>query len=112
MIWKKNYLALTRREVNSCNIERKERGIRKIENLTRVKKRSLYVLSNVRRGANVDSDHHLVKAGLTVKLTKTGARMAEKSRYYIKKVEEIDCASPEEDIPGTSRYGRSCRSSS
>ena len=82
------------------------------EKINLSQKRSLYVLSNLRREANVGSDHHLVKAGLTVKLTKTGARMAEKSRYYIKKVEEIDCASPEEDIPGTSRYGRSCRSSS
>lgn len=41
-----------------------------------------------------------------VKLTKTGLRMAGRSRFYIERIEEIDCASSEEDILGTSRYGR------
>ena len=76
------------------------------EKINLSQKRSLYVLSNLRREANVGSDHHLVKAGLKVKLTKTGLRMAGRSRFYIEKIEGIDCASSEEDILGTSRYGR------
>lgn len=34
------------------------------------------------------SDHHLVKAGLTVKLTKTSVRMTGRSQFDIEKIEE------------------------
>lgn len=34
------------------------------------------------------SDHHLVKAGLKVKVTKTGVRMAGRSQFDIEKIEE------------------------
>ena len=58
------------------------------------------------------SDHHLVKAGLKVKLTKTGVRMARRSQFDIEKIEEIVCAAPAEETPCTTRCERSCRGSS
>lgn len=106
----KYYFVCLRRRVNGCNIERKECGICKIENLIWVKNRLLYVLLNVRRGVNVDSDCYFVKVGLKVKLIKIGLWMVGRLWFYIEKIEEIDCVLFEEDILGISRYGRWWRS--
>lgn len=56
------------------------------------------------------SDHHLVKAGLKVKVTKTGVRMAGRSQFDIEKIEEGKIE--DRGDSSTTRCERSCRGSS